>query len=634
VGWTLEFDAENGGVTIKGVDTRRAWNPSPADDANCVNPNVVLSWSPGCFADSHDVYLGTSFDEVYNGTRSSPAHMSSQDPNRYPVAGTLNLDLCKTYHWRIDEVNDPNIWKGEVWSFTTICPSCCVPPPADMVAWWPLDENSGTIANDRAGDINDQGTLINGASFTLSAVVDGGLHLDGDNDYVNVPNSPELNFGEGDLSIDAWINTNSNQDIVPIVDKRSFSNVGYTLFLYNSGRLSLLLADSDEWWYWNDPSSSDLRDGQWHHVAATVDRDDPNGGRLYVGGHLIHTFDPTRIEGDITNTPNLWIGRRCPVGGAQTDKWFGGEIDEVELFDRALDANEVRAIFDANWVGKCKCEPGLSYKDDVKWSQPPVKDDWGCIEGWDEVSDYNRAPIPIVADDWLCKDDRPIKGIHWWGSFIGWTEPNQAPPDEMPDAFHIGIWTDVPDPDPNEPNTFSHPGELIWDKICDSYVWSFAGCDVDPRKITGIDACFRFDQLLSQDEWFYQDPNNDDGTVYWLSIAAIYEEGLEPNFPWGWKTRPDCCIDDAVRIQGLDGGQWPPEIGSIWENGEPIEYPEGASWDMAFVLTANREYSLRRWSWPDEEAAIADVHTDGIIDFRDYAILANHWLEEAYALCP
>lgn len=272
--------------------------------------------------------------------------------------------------------------------------------------------------------------------------------------------------------------------------------------------------------------------------------------------------------------------------------------------------------------------------------------DWKVDEA-DEVILYmriNRLNIPadcqpelgrVIADDWLCKDERPIKGIHWWGSFKGWTEPNCAPPpEEMPDAFHIGIWTDVPDPDPCDTNTFSHPGELVWEKISDCYVWSFAGYDLDPRGIDGNDACFKFDQLLSQDEWFYQNPNGGDGTVYWLSIAAICD-GNTPEYPWGWKTRPHFYSDDAVHIATLDGGEWPPAIGSVWESGEPIQYPEGTSWDMAFVLTANRKYMPRRRRWPRtswtvrEELMAADIYEDGRIDFKDLAVSANYWLEEA-----
>ena len=58
-------------------------------------------------------------------------------------------------------------------------------------------------------------------------------------------------------------------------------------------------------------------------------------------------------------------------------------------------------------------------------------------------------------------------------------------------------------PDSNsDPCDFSHPGKLIWEEVCSCYTWSYDGYDVDPRHIEANEACFKFDQLLSQDKWF------------------------------------------------------------------------------------------------------------------------------------
>ncbi len=256
----------------------------------------------------------------------------------------------------------------------------------------------------------------------------------------------------------------------------------------------------------------------------------------------------------------------------------------------------------------------------TKWSQPPVEIDANhptVFLGWNEQANYDLRPI--VADDWLCKDKRPVTDIHWWGSFIGWDQPN--PPAVMPTAFHIGIWTDVPaGADPL--HTFSHPGTLVWQNTCDTSVWNFAGYDKDPRQ-TGefMDSCFQFNQLLSQDEWFYQDGNEPNGTVYWLSIAAIYPSQTTVPYPFGMKTREHFYNDDAIRFGMLQGGGWPPVIGSQWANGMPIKYPEdpcGVSWDMAFELSTNEP--------PDFGTPSADLNQDGWVDFLDFAIFANQWL--------
>jgi hypothetical protein len=139
-----------------------------------------------------------------------------------------------------------------------------------------------------------------------------------------------------------------------------------------------------------------------------------------------------------------------------------------------------------------------------------------------------------------------------------------------------------------------------------------------------MDSCFQFNQLLSQDEWFYQDGNEPNGTVYWLSIAANYQ-GQTPQYPFGMKTRERFYNDDAVRIGMVNDptGQdtWPPFIGCQWALGMPIKYPEdpcGVSWDMAFELSTNEP--------PDFGTQSADLNQNGWVDFADFAIFANQWL--------
>jgi hypothetical protein len=265
----------------------------------------------------------------------------------------------------------------------------------------------------------------------------------------------------------------------------------------------------------------------------------------------------------------------------------------------------------------------------TKWSQPPVvldpNVDPPLINGWDEMSDFNRMGFGpwIVADDWQCTDERPITDIHWWGSFIGWAQPY---PPTLPQAFHIGIWTDVPDPDPCNHNNFSHPGTLVWENYCDNYVWNFAGFDQDPRQVGPLgepnDSCFQFNQLLSQDEWFHQDPGGDPchPRIYWLSIAPVWGD-VVPTYQWGWKTRPHFFNDDAVVIRGFN--PWPLVIGSTWTNGYPIQWPawpslEGITWDVAFELTTNE---------PDTKYNAMDFNKDGIVNFLDFALFANEWLK-------
>jgi len=100
-----------------------AFAPNPEDGAPLEATWVTLSWKPGDFAVSHDVYMGEIFDDVNDGT--SDTFKGNQASTMF-IAGFAGfpfpdgLVAGTTYYWRIDEVNDANVaspWKGEVWSF-------------------------------------------------------------------------------------------------------------------------------------------------------------------------------------------------------------------------------------------------------------------------------------------------------------------------------------------------------------------------------------------------------------------------------------------------------------------------------------------------------------------------------------
>jgi hypothetical protein len=93
----------------------------PANSAVDVTQTPVLTWSPGIFSVSHDIYFGTDKDAVKNADTNSPEYKGagnlgseSYDPGQ--------LEWNTTYYWRIDEANNANAdspWKGPLWSFTT-----------------------------------------------------------------------------------------------------------------------------------------------------------------------------------------------------------------------------------------------------------------------------------------------------------------------------------------------------------------------------------------------------------------------------------------------------------------------------------------------------------------------------------
>ncbi|MDH3889891.1 MAG: T9SS type A sorting domain-containing protein [candidate division Zixibacteria bacterium] len=226
----------------------------------------------------------------------------------------------------------------------------CVPPPAGMVAWWPLDETSGQTSDDIAGAANNAGTWMN-SPIPVTGKVDGALSFNGSNS-VDVPNDPELNFGTSDYSVDLWIkSTDVSTTPSTILDKRTGSvpNItGYVLFLYN-GYLGSQIGDGSGYMSWT--STGFVADGNWHHVAVTVDRDNPSGWLYYVDGSAVGPpANPTAYQGSLTNTAPLVMARNLVTPGHV----FTGTLDEIELFNRVLDPLEIYSIWEADSFGKCK----------------------------------------------------------------------------------------------------------------------------------------------------------------------------------------------------------------------------------------------------------------------------------------
>ncbi len=123
-----------------GLPTARS--PLPADGAIHPDTWVTLSWKPGDFAVSHDVYLGDNFEDVEQATPDSDLFRGNQGSTFY-IAGfpgyayPEGLVPGTTYYWRIDEVNEANPdspWKGEVWSFLIPPKTAYSPTPADNAA--------------------------------------------------------------------------------------------------------------------------------------------------------------------------------------------------------------------------------------------------------------------------------------------------------------------------------------------------------------------------------------------------------------------------------------------------------------------------------------------------------------------
>ena len=121
IGWTrpgatdVEYITDH--VSIIPPTPTKAKGPVPDVGVVDVPRDLVLSWVPGKFAATHDVYFGTSLADVNDGGAdvlvAQGLDVNAFDPGR--------LEFGQTYYWRVDEVNSPpdrTVYEGKIWEFT------------------------------------------------------------------------------------------------------------------------------------------------------------------------------------------------------------------------------------------------------------------------------------------------------------------------------------------------------------------------------------------------------------------------------------------------------------------------------------------------------------------------------------
>jgi hypothetical protein len=183
------------------------------------------------------------------------------------------------------------------------------------------------------------GQLSDGATF-VDSPFGKALSVDGRNGAVVVPRDPVMNVADGEFSVSAWIRPERlQQGGIVCLGKYSWTHGWYFDMPNNRGVLRIETANSD-----NQPNGTVasrpgvIRANVWQHVAAVVRRG-ADETRLYVNGVEVAkgTVQPTNLDNPDVD---LHIGR------IQNSQLFKGQIDDVRIYRRALDAAELQALIE------------------------------------------------------------------------------------------------------------------------------------------------------------------------------------------------------------------------------------------------------------------------------------------------
>ncbi len=216
-----------------------------------------------------------------------------------------------------------------------------------LVGYWKFDGGtSGNIANnttvgfeDSSGN-NNNGTAKNTNSTGMAWAVGkqgGAVNFDGVDDYVDCGNKPSLNITDA-VTIMAWVRMSAWNNYPGIIVKGTISSGGYGIHVRDDYSIWFELVKSDgiPRSYYN-PTSIKLALDQWAHVVATYDG---SKQRIYI--------DTQEVGTGLAGTFSIGITSASLIMGKLTTYTpFNGIIDESRVYNRALSAAEISAIYNA-----------------------------------------------------------------------------------------------------------------------------------------------------------------------------------------------------------------------------------------------------------------------------------------------
>lgn len=203
-----------------------------------------------------------------------------------------------------------------------------------LVGYWSLDKTS--IEGKKVKDIvNNLDGEIKGAPQIVEGKVKEALEFKAIGDYVEIPHNEALNFGTNDFTVCVWAKTSANTgrwaQRHDIVGKGDPSVSGYAIS-----------ADSNKGFFWVGSAGefsgiSNINDDKWHYIVGLRKGSDCF---IYVDG---------KLENKGTNSENVdtqlsLIFAKHPL---KAESYFVGTIDEVCIYNRALNEAEISNNFSA-----------------------------------------------------------------------------------------------------------------------------------------------------------------------------------------------------------------------------------------------------------------------------------------------
>lgn len=310
---TSQFENEIWQVNSFEVITWNVANTNNPNTVNCSNVDILLSTD---FGENFDIVLAenTPNDGLYEFL---VPNLPSLDGARIMVKSSDNIffDINNSFI-QIENNQIPEIDVEMDDIFLTI------PIDVEQTVYREI-ENSGELGS----------FLIYETHSEIDYNGDGYLSFDGSDDYVDL--GANLLSGNGDFTISLWVKSQSINSVI-IQQRNGGFNGEYQLKFNSNGQLDMFTYRDG--YQWAIVSSNAYNDNTWRHVVV-VQSYEINGGLLYVDGELVGSNSGGVVY--LAGSIHSYLGADM----RDNNKFLNGGINDVHIFNSALNDNEINTIF-------------------------------------------------------------------------------------------------------------------------------------------------------------------------------------------------------------------------------------------------------------------------------------------------
>ena len=245
-----------------------------------------------------------------------------------PLPHPFNVNAADTNNVILDVI-PTNLGEAEDYGYTSFSFNIVYPISYKLVLSLPFNGNT----NDESG--NEDHASVSGAQLTTDRFgqTNSAYEFDGYDDYISLNSFYDLEV----RTINLWFKAYEITEYLSIVynsDNPSLEN-GRSIFalreIYGADSITFVMDDNTY------SKRTAIEENTWN-MASFVRND--SSTTFYLNGEFIDQVPASTISSDAGLTENAVLG-----SGRNYDRFLYGKIDDVRIYNRALNANEIEVLF-------------------------------------------------------------------------------------------------------------------------------------------------------------------------------------------------------------------------------------------------------------------------------------------------